>query len=201
MDYQLSKSKRNNIILCSVFLILYYTISGLSSFLESFRKFDAIEIGFSIVLFTITFSYIYLIFIEYFRNYNLKVLSLISWVLLISEIGNQVYSLINLYRTILPDLISDISRVISIISMIIWTVLLVRIKSDNYRTCNPLKRYALGQIFAVLMGVGISVFLMFGEHYDYMDMMVLPLIIPYIFIIEFAIKSNQDQLKPTVSPN
>ena len=190
MEYLISKGKKVNLILSSSYLIIYYLVVGLSFLFKDIRKLDSIENGLTILFFAVALGYIYLIFIDYFKFYNLNALKVVSLIVLISEISNQGFLLINSFSPIIPGIISTIFNIVSVIGMITWIVLLFRLKERKYSAFDSLRKFAFGQITAVILGIFIGIVTMFGGFFDYEDLMYLPLAIPFIFTIDFANKLN-----------
>jgi hypothetical protein len=190
MDYILNNTKRNNIIICSSFLILYFLILGLAFLFKDTRELDIIENSILSILFIIAYGYLLFIFVDYFKHYTLKVLKNITLIILIGEILNQVIKLINSFNPVIPHFIFSSVDVIIILSQIVWIIFLFRLKVKDYAAMQSLRRYAFAIIASFILSVTISVITMFSYSYDYVNLMYLPLTIPYIFTIDFAIKLN-----------
>jgi len=196
MDFLIAKTKRNNLIISSSFIILNYFYIGFSFLFEDFRTLDVVENGIISVLFSIAYLYVFLVLIDYFKKYKLRGLEIILTIILISELGNQTSSLINSFRPIIPQFISSVFSVVGVISMIIWIILILKLKSNDYSCLQSLRRFAFGFIAAFILGLLVSIITMFGGFYDYYDLMFLPISIPFFFIIDFALKLDLIEEKP-----
>ena len=188
MDYLITKTKRNNLIISSSFLILNYIFLGLPFLFERTRGLDVVENGILSILFIIAYAYLLIVLIDFFKKNNLKKLEIVTTITLIAEIGNQILSLINSFMPAIPQFISSFFSIIAVISMIIWIILLLRLKSADYSALNSLRKYAFGLIAAFILGITISLITTLGGYYDYYDLMFLPIAIPYIFMINFALE-------------
>lgn len=188
MEYFINKGKRLNLILSASYLIVYHVIIGLSFLLKDLRELDSVENGIALLLFTIAIGYIYLIFVDYFKFYNLNTIKIITLIVFIAEISNQCILLVNSFNQLIPQFLSTFFNVIAVLGIIIWIIMVLRIKKPNYSAFHSFRKYAFGQIAAFALGVIISITTMFGGYYDLADLMYLPIAIPYIFVIDLALR-------------
>ena len=189
MEYSITKSKRNNLILCASYIIIYYVYNGLSVLLTYImRELDPIENEFINVLFLISSIYLYVVLIDYFRKTQLRTLEIVTIVFLISEAGIQMIKLVNAFKFVIPDLLTNFLGILAAINIVVWIVLVLRLKTGSYPALVSLRRYAFGIIAGFVLGVIIATVLIFNRLTGYFSLVFLPFAIPYIFIMDFALK-------------
>jgi hypothetical protein len=188
MNYLITKTKRNNLIICSIIIILNYFFIGFSFLFEDFRQLDVVENGIISVFFAGSYLYVFLVLIDYFKKYELRGLELIATILIVSESGNQTTRLINSFNPVIPQFISSAFSIAGVLCMIIWIIMILRLKSTDYSCLQSLRSFAFGFIAAFVLGFIVSIITMFGGFYKYYDLMFLPISIPFFFIIDFARK-------------
>src|SRR5690554_7854121 len=74
MEYTISKTNRNGVILCSFLPILFIIITGLLFLINTPSKIDIVERLIRIVIYLILFGYLMLAFFQYFRHYKRTIL-------------------------------------------------------------------------------------------------------------------------------
>jgi len=167
---------------------LNYFFIGFSFLLEDFRRLDVVENGIISIFFAGSYLYVFLVLINYFKKYKLRGLEIITSILLLSELGNQTSRLINTFKPVIPQFISSFFSIAAVISIIIFIVMILRLKSKDYSCLQSLRRFAFGFIAAFVLGFIVSAITMFGGFYKYYDLMFIPISIPFFFIIDFALK-------------
>jgi hypothetical protein len=188
MNYLITKTKRNNLIICSIIIILNYFFIGFSFLFEDFRQLDVVENGIISVFFAGSYLYVFLVLIDYFKKYELRGLEVITTILIVSESGNQTARLINSFNPVIPQFISSAFSIAGVLCMIIWIFMILRLKSTDYSGLQSLRGFAFGSVAAFVLGFIVSIITMFGGFYNYYDLMFLPISIPFFFIIDFARK-------------
>jgi len=187
MNYRISKNKRNKIIVSTLYLILNYVLLGFSTQLENIKTFDVVEKTVIDILFIVAYGYVLFVLYDYFKHYKEENLKLFALLIFICEITNQVFSLINFFVQIIPELLTGILIFVTLVCMLIWVILLLRMKS-KYPALKSLTKFAVGQIAAFGLGIIISIIVVFGEFYAFQDIIYVLIAIPHIYIIEFALK-------------
>jgi len=178
---------------------LNYFYLGFSFLFKDFRQFDFVENGLINLVFTFAYLYVFLVLIDYFKQYKLKTLEIVTLIVLISELGNQISSLINSFNPIIPEFVNSVCGGVGLIGIIIWIVLILRLKSVDFSELKSLHRFAYGYIASYVLGLLISLFTMFGGFYEYFDLMYIPISIPFFFLIQFALKLELIQEKPAAN--
>ena len=175
--------------MCASYIIIYYVYNGLSVLLTYImRELDPIENEFINVLFLISSIYLYVVLIDYFRKTQLRTLEIVTIVFLISEAGIQMIKLVNAFKFVIPDLLTNFLGILAAINIVVWIVLVLRLKSGSYPALVSLRRYAFGIIAGFVLGVIIATVLIFNRLTGYFSLVFLPFAIPYFFIIDFALK-------------
>jgi hypothetical protein len=144
MNYLITKTKRNNLIICSIIIILNYFFIGFSFLFEDFRQLDVVENGIISVFFAGSYLYVFLVLIDYFKKYELRGLEVITTILIVSESGNQTARLINSFNPVIPQFISSAFSIAGVLCMIIWIFMILRLKSTDYSGLQSLRGFAFG---------------------------------------------------------
>lgn len=187
MNYTISKNKRNKIVVSTLILILNYVLLGFSTQLENIKTFDIVEKTVIDILFIVAYGYVLFVIYDYFKHYKEDKLKLFALLILIGEITNQIFSLINSFAPIIPELLTGFLTFVTLVCMLIWVILLLRMKSE-YSALKSLTKFAVGQIAAFGVGIILSIIILFGDFYVFHDIIYVLIAIPYIYIIEFAFK-------------
>ena len=199
MNYLITKTKRNNLIISSSIIILNYFFIGFSFLFKDARQLDSVENGVINLVFSFAYLYAFLFLLDYFKKNELKTLKTLTLIVLISELGSQISTSVNSFKLVIPEFLSSIFSGVGLIGVIIWIVLVLRLKSENYSELKSLHRFAYGYIASFVLGLLVSVSMMFGGFYEYLDLMYIPISIPFFFLIEFAVKLGLEQEKPVAN--
>jgi len=201
MDYTISKTKRNLIIFCAVFLILKAIIVSAIFFLrESTQHNNTLRIILSILQ-IIPYGYILIVIAEYFNHYQLKVLRMTTIILLITEIsGNmlQYFNQADIYsqtEITVPKFIAIVNNVVWTLGMIVWIVFLFRISVTNFPALISIRKYAISALAVIFISGTLPLVInQLIEIQKYLGI-VVPVIflIPYIFFIEFGLRLSLDE--------
>ncbi len=186
-QYLISKNHRNYMLICVGILILSLIRTGLSDFFPHITGFTLGQNKLITLLLIVAESYYYYFLINYFRHYKLNALMKTTWALLIFDVGNQVFYFVSIINMEPPQIISTIISIGSVVSLILWVVLLLRLKATKYISIKWLKHSALAFI--------VAFFLMFTEDFIvYMNIYNLPIILQYVFVVYFVLnlKTNEE---------
>jgi len=188
MEYSISRAKRNMIILSSSFLILYFLIVGLFFFIMGPTKLDPLQSGIQKMLYMIPLGYLLLVFIDYFRYYHLKVLQMSTIAILTGEIITMVIQFANGLIATVPEFVLYTVTAIWMIATIIWMIFLFMANMNDYPAILSIRKYAVGPILIFLIGFSIPFLVKPDSNFAALQILCMICAIPYIFIIEFAIK-------------
>lgn len=176
------------IILCSSFLILYFLVLGFFYFFNGPTKLETLQIIIREILYIIPYGYLMLIFIEYFRYYQLKVLQTTTITILIFEIINRGSQFTNLFNYSLPRFLLPAITAIWTIAAIIWIIFLFIPKMKDYPAMISIRRYAMGLILIFFIGLSIPFLVKPDNIFAALQLLCIICAIPYIFTIDFALK-------------
>lgn len=188
MEYTISKTKRNLVILCSSILILNQVILGLFKFFNGHIQLDNYQIVIQNMFYIIPYGYLMLVFFDYFKHYQLKVLQIFTVTILSLEIVANAFSFINLYNPIIARFVFSAISVIWFSSIIIWSIFLFYLHGKDYPAILSIRGYAVGILLYLLL---IGIVPMFVKNYDILNSLQLnamTMAISYIFTIVFAMK-------------
>lgn len=192
MNYPISATKRNLMILSAAFLTVY-TIYNAFFFLglePSHVKPDIIMLIIRDLLFGIPHIYLLLVLFDYFRYQGWKVLKYTFLLTAIMEVLIKGFHIINRIGSFVPNNIYYAvgEAVFWIIVIIVQAIFLFQIKRKEYPEVFSLQKYAIGLILTQIIGFGIPVIFR-SENLSSM-MLVIRIIssIPYLFLIDFTLK-------------
>ncbi len=188
MEYSISRTKRNIIIFSSSFLILYFVIVGLFFFFMVPTELNTLQFGIKKILYLIPFGYIMLIFFDYFSYYHLKVLQITTITILTCEVVTLGLQFANVLIATIPKFVLYTVNAIWVIATIIWIIFLFIPKMKDYPAILSIRKYAIGPILIFIIGFSIPFFIKPDNTFAAMKVFGIICGIPYIFIIEFAIK-------------
>ncbi len=135
------------------------------------------------------FSFYFMI--NYFRNYQLNAIVQVTWLMFIADMGADLFYLAGTFNIILPYYLNTVIGLLSIVSIIVWIVKILRLNVKNYSAMKSLRYSAITLIFSAVFGGIISagfMFLLPPEYYQYMGLSNFPLIFYYIFILKFTLE-------------
>ena len=193
MKYTIKRTKRNFIILCSSFLIVCQIVLGLFFFFNGPTKLDTLQIVIRNILYMIPYGYLMLVFVDYFKHYQLKVLQIITITILIFEIVTIGCVFINLYNPIISRFILSVISAIWVITIIIWIILLFRPKIKDYTAMLSIRNFAVGMLLFLVVGIipsipSIPSLVKPTNIFAMLQLVSIALAIPFIFTIDFAMK-------------
>ena len=187
MDYTISKTKRNLIIFSSVFLILKAIILAVVFQSVEPAKPDFVLSGIGRILQIVAYGYILIILFGYFKHYMLKELKMITLCILALEIAGSAVQLFSSIAEInVPNHVSSIITICWSLAMIIWIVFLFRIPATDFPALISIRKYAVSILAIVILGGFIPVFIDASQYFELYA--AIPVTIPYIFIVDFAMK-------------
>lgn len=188
MEYTISRTKRNIIILASSILILYVLTSNLFFLLKGPTKIDTLQVVIQKIIFLIPFGYLMLAFFDYFRHYKLKVLQISILTILIMEVILRANLFTNIFDSIWTKTIFITTNAIWIIATIFLIVFLFRIKMKDYPGMLSIRKYAISIILFFALVTTIPLFGNPVNSFTTRQLVELTFAIPYIFTIDYAIK-------------
>ena len=138
MEYTISKTNRNGVILCSFLLILFILITGLLFLINTPAKIDIVERLIRNVIYLILFGYLMLAFFQYFRHYKRTILQGSILIIFIMELIFK--------STLFSDIFESTWKTVGLLSVSsIWIVAtivlifgLIRNKAEVYPCTYPL---------------------------------------------------------------
>jgi hypothetical protein len=190
MEYTITRTKRNSIILCSSFLILYVLITRLLFRINTPTKIDTLEQLIRNVIYLIPFGYLMLVFNNYFKHYKLKVLQISILIIFIMEVILRSTFLTNLLELTLKKAVLLSASTIWIAATIVLIVVLFKNKSKIYPGTLSIRNYAISSLLIYVFSTTYSFYLKPVNPINTMLLVGLTSAIPFIFTIVFAIKLN-----------
>ena len=188
MEYSISRTKRNLIVLSSSFLILYFLIDGLFFFIMGPTKLDTLQLGILKMLYIIPFGYLVLVFVDYFRYYHLKVLQMTTIAMFICEVVTIGIQFANGLIATVPEFVLYAISAVGIIATIIWMIFLFSANMKDYPAVISIRKYAVGSILIFLIGFSIPFLVKPDDNFAALQILCMICAIPYIFTIDFAMK-------------
>jgi len=188
MEYSINKTKRNIIILSSSILILYVFTIRLFYFFKGPVKIDTVQIVIQHIIFLISYGYIIMAIFDYFRHYKFKVLQISILIILIMEVFFRAFSIARLFVPTWKLTMLFIPIMIWIISNIILSVFLFRIKKKDYPGILSIRNYAISSFVLLNLAQLLLFFMKPAGIFATQQLVELTSAIPYIFSIDFAIK-------------
>jgi len=209
MEYTISRTKRNLIILSAVFLILKAVIIVSVFFAREYAAHNsALRIILSILQ-IIPYAYIMLVLSGYCNYYKLKALRITTLILLVIEISGHMLQYLNQAEMFsqaemnVPRFIAIGNGIVWALVMIVWIIFLFRVSVTDFPALISIRKYAIS-VVAVFLLSGTFPFLIghIKDIQQYLGIIVIVIgVIPYIFIIEFGLKLPVKALNPTVNVN
>jgi hypothetical protein len=190
MEYTINKAKRNTIILCSSLLILYVLSSRLFFFFYQGAPIEALPIFIQNILYIILYGYITWTFFDYFRHYKLTVLQTSILIIFLMEVVFKSHLLTNILDSTLEQTLFLITNAVWIIASVILIVFLFKLKGRAYPGIGSIRKYAVSMILLFILVTTIPFWVKQGQAFSTQQLIGLAFVIPYIFTMEFAIKSG-----------
>lgn len=188
MEYTVSQTKRNIIILSSIILILYFLGVGLFFFLKGPIKLDTLLNIIQNVIYIIPYSYLMLVFIDYFRFYKLKVLQTAFLAVFIMEIISRGFQFTNLFDMSDTRVMHLATNMIWIVATAISLIFLFQTKIKDYPGIISIRKYVIGIVPFFVLGTSITFMIKPDSIFGTLQLVNITLAIPYIFTIDFAVK-------------
>jgi hypothetical protein len=189
MDYTISKTKRN-LLLFSVILLILKATFFLLVFQSAYpAKPDLVLILIGRILQIAAYGYILIVLIDYFKHYELKVLKMITLCILVLEIAeNVIQNFSSIQEKNTPNHANFVVAIGGVLALITWIIFLFRIRSADFPGLGSIRKYAVSLVTVVILGAFIPVFIDARQYFEFLAPIIV--IIPYFFIIEFALKLN-----------
>ena len=188
MEYTISKTKRNSIILCSSFLILYVLVTRLLFFINSPTKIDIVERLIRNVIYLIPFGYLILAFYKYFGHYKLKILQIFILIIFVMELIFKSTLFTNMFESTWKIIFLLCASSIWIVATIALIVGLFKNKTKVYPGMLSIRNYAVSSLLIYVFATTYSFYLKPVNSLDTQQLIELTSAIPYVFTIVFAIK-------------
>ncbi len=188
MEYTVSKTKRNGIILCASFLILYVLATRLLLLFyipPSFNLTDGLILN---VLFIIPFGYLMLVFFQYFKHYRLTIPQFTVLVIFILEIVFKSTLFTNLFESPWKKVLFITANTVMILAIIVLIISTHINKTKADKGISFIRNYAITQLLVFVL---IPIFPLFSEPanaFQSQQIIELTSAIPYIFIIVFGLR-------------
>lgn len=192
MNYTISSTKRNLMILSAAFLTVYslYNAFYFKSLQDAVVKPDAIQMIIRDLLFAIPHVYLLFVLFDYFRHQGWKVLQSVVLVAAIVEIVGKVVNGVNAMGPLTPT-----SRYYSMSMGLFWfaviliqAIFLLRLNRKENPAVFALQKYALALIIFQLVAFAIPVVIRSGDSVSMMLVIRIISAVPYLFLIEFTLK-------------
>jgi glycopeptide antibiotics resistance protein len=188
MEYTISKTKRNGIILSSTFLILYVFISGLLFIINKPTKIEIAERLIRNAIYLIPFGYLMLAMFKYFKHYKLKILLNSILIIFIMELIFK--------STLFPNIVEFAwQKVVLLSTSTIWIIATIALivgtfknKAKAYPGMLSIRNYAISSLFIYVFATTYTFYLRPTNPLDTRQLIELTSAIPYIFTIAFAMK-------------
>ena len=188
MEYTINRTKRNNIILSSSFLILYVLITRLLFFINTPTKIDTVEMLIRNVIYLIPFGYLMLAFFNYLRHYKLKGLQISILIIFIMEVIFKSTLFTNLVESTWEKAVLLSASTIWIAATIGLIVFLFNNKTKDYPGALSIRNYAISSLLIYVLSTTIPFYVQLDNILATQQLVGLTAVIPYIFTINFAIK-------------
>lgn len=197
MNYTISTTKRNLLIFSAAFLTGYtlYNAFFLFGIKPGGVKPGSAELIIRSLLTTIPHVYILYLLFDYFKHHGWKVLQYTLLVTMIVEILSKLFSMVNFIGSVVPNnfYYAATASAILTISIIVQAIFLLQIKRKDYPDVFSLQKYAVGLILLQVIAFGIPVLIRSEDSNSMMLVIRILSAIPYLFLIEFALKQTIHQ--------
>lgn len=192
MTYTIGKTQRNLMILSAALLtvITLYNAFYFLGLKPGIEKPHSAEMIIRDLLFTIPHIYLLLVLFDYFRHQGWKVLQYTLLFTAIIEIIYKAFNMIKQIGSFIPANFYYSAAVTSIlaITIIIQAIFLLQIKRKDYPEVFSLQKYTIGLILLQIIAFGIPVVVRSNDSNSMMLVIRTLSGIPYLFLIEFALK-------------
>jgi len=190
IDFRITTRQKYLIIISSLLLILHFFVIGLPKRVTDIINVDLVP--FDTVIYALSYGYILYILQRYFDFYSLNTLKIMTRVMLFTELASCI--IVILYSLDIIDLmvVKPFLTVSTLIIELLWIISLMQIKNGGYSAVTSLYKYSLAIIVTFFIGLTIALIIAFVlEIISIYNIQYIVLSIPYIFIIDFAVKLNR----------
>ncbi len=191
MDFKITNRQKYLFITSATLLILCSIVQGLPQSVTDNINFNWTPI--KNLIFAASYSYVLYIFITYFRHYSLRTLTILTTIILVSELISTIILILNSLLTRDLDGLRTIINILTIIVEIIWLFYLFPLKSKDYSAILSLYKYGIAIIVTFFIALVVTFNLVYSENLSVYGIQDIILAIPYIFLIDFGLKLKIDQ--------
>lgn len=189
--FTITKNQRylmlGSISYCILYLIRYVvssTFTGLMDWDLSLKLLvNALNIAAS--------SYFYYFMIGYYRFYGLNSLKVIMILTLITQLSIHLTGILPMLDIVYSTKITAVIDGCAIIIELIWIIIVLITNGEYYSAFRSIKKAALSSIFVLIISF-ITPLLIISvlpyNYYGFISLTYLPVIIPFIFMIDFVLK-------------
>ncbi len=188
MEYAINKLKRNSIILSSVFLILYILTIRLYFYFADLTPIGLTQQIIQNLVFLVPYTYIILGLFVYFRFYQLKVLQVSVAVILLLNILFRANLFTHLFESTGEKAIFTTAAIILLVATFIFLIFLFQSKTKDCPGIFSIRKYAISTVCFFALSTTAPFWAATDKAFATQQLVELTTAIPYIFIIEFALK-------------
>lgn len=188
MNYTISKTRRNAIILCSLCMILYILILRLFFFFNGLEEMNSLQVIVLNMTYIILYGSIMLAIFDYFRHYKFKALKISILIMLISEVVLKSRLFSNMFESTWEKaafLAVNVTWILATMTMIAY---LFQVKTKGYPGIQSIRRYAISILFFYVLVSTVPLFVKPDSIFSVQQLIETTFVIPYIFAIDFATK-------------
>jgi len=190
MEYTITKTKRNSIILCSSFLILHVLVTRLLFLINTPSTINTSEHLIRNVIYLIPFGYLMFVFYSYFKHYRLKALQISILLIFTMEVLLKSTLFKNMLESTIIKTIFLIANAIWIIATIILIIFLFKSKKKKLPGIAYIQIYAISIILIYIIATTIPFYVQRDNILKTQLLVGLTNVIPYVFTLIFALKLN-----------
>lgn len=195
-EFSISNKRYFLLILSILYLLFNSMVHGLRWAMEKLSFLSTEGFDFMNAILILCVCMIYLVLIEYFSFYELRLLKWLSLTILILEFAHQIV------RYLLPqlnDVGMNLINTSNLVIQVIWTILVLRQTKKEHTGSRMLKIYAWVSILAFCLCVLFFVVtIYFFPSKFYVNTFFLFLTMPYFVLLKFAgqIRANEVTVGP-----
>ena len=192
MNFAISTTKRNLMILSAAFLIAYsiynaFYFMGLNTVMVKPNSMQLIIRG---LLHTIPYVYLLIVLFDYFRHKGWKLLQYTLLIAVIMEVAIKAYNMIHLMGSFKSASFNFTMGVemFRVLFIVLLTILLFQHHRKEHPEVFSLQKYAVSLILFQIIAFGIPV--VFRSESVSSMLLIIRILsaIPYLFLIEFTLK-------------
>lgn len=188
MNYTINHTKRNAIILCSSFLILYVFVTRLLLFINPPTEIDIAERVIRNAIYLIPFGYLMLVFFKYFSHYKLKIMQISVVVIFVMELIIRSTLFANMFESAWKKFFLLSVSTFWIVATTVLIVSLFRYKIKVYPGMFSIRNYALSSLLIYVFSTTYSFYIKPANPLETILLVGMASAIPFIFTIDFALK-------------